>query len=277
MKLSSEFDYLRPYKTELIRVGPKGDCGYVIPQHVVSTTQSLYSIGISTNWDFEIEMSKLNPGLTIEAFDRTSGWQVFGYLALRDLIKGDPSVIEIQTLGVRFKSSFRYLSLCFKFRTFFYGRRRFQRKWVRGAKIGKDEVSFTQSLAGIHKKHPTMLKIDIEGGEYQFVEDLLEHLKGNHKLINCVIMELHDTHKMRGEFEKLVKGISEFLPIVHIHGNNCVGISEDGLPEVLEITFASATLERGGSEFPLPGLDFPNDSEAPDLQFSFEETFGIDS
>ena len=277
MKLSSEFNYLRPYKTELIRVGPKGDCGYVIPQHVVSTTQSLYSIGISTNWDFEIEMSKLNPGLSIEAFDRTSGWQVFGYLALRDLIKGDPSVVGRQTLGVRFKSSFRYLSMCFKFRTFFYGRRRFQRKWVRGEKVGKDEVSFTQSLAGIHKKHPTMLKIDIEGGEYQFVEDLLEHLKGNHRLINCVIMELHDTHKMRGEFEKLVKGISEFLPIVHIHGNNCVGISEDGLPEVLEITFASATLERGGSEFPLPGLDFPNDSEAPDLQFSFEETFGIDS
>ena len=275
MKLSSEFDYLRPYKTELTRVGPKGDCGYVIPQHVVSTTQSLYSIDISTNWDFEIEMSKLNPGISIEAFDRTSGWQVFGYLALRDLIKGDPSVIEKQALSVRLRSSFRYLSLCIRFRTFFYGRRRFQRKWVRRTKIGKDEVSFTQSLVGIHKKHPTMLKIDIEGGEYQFVEDLLGHLKSNHRLINCIIMELHDTQKMRAEFETLIKGISKFLPIVHIHGNNCAGISEDGLPEVLEITFASATLERAGSEFPLPGLDFPNDSEAPDIQFSFEETFGI--
>ena len=58
MKLSSEFDYLRPFKTELTRVGPKGDGGYVIPQHVVSTTQSLYSIGISTNWEFEIEMAQ---------------------------------------------------------------------------------------------------------------------------------------------------------------------------------------------------------------------------
>jgi hypothetical protein len=222
-------------------------------------------------------MSNLNPGLTIEAIDRTSGWQVFGYLALRDLIKGDPSVVGRQALSVRLRSSFRYLSLSIRFRTFFFGRRRFQRRWVRGVKNSKDEVSFTQSLARIHKKHPTMLKIDIEGGEYQFVEDLLEHLKGNHTLINCVIMELHDTQKMRAEFEKLVKGISEFLPIVHIHGNNCVGISEDGLPEVLEITFASASMERGSSEFPLPGLDFPNDSEAPDLHFSFAESSGIGS
>jgi hypothetical protein len=269
MKLSSEFDYLRPYKTELVRVGPKGDCGYVIPQHVVSTTQSLYSIGISTNWDFEIEMSKLNPGLTIEAFDRTSGWQVFGYLALRDLIKGDPSVVGRQTLGVRLKSSFRYLSMCFKFRVFFYGRRRFQRKWVRGAKIGKDEVSFTQSLAGIHKKNPTMLKIDIEGGEYQFIEDLLMHLKSNNKLINCVIMELHDTYSRRAEFEQLVKGISRWLPIVHLHANNCAGVAADGLPEVIEITFAEATQQNGSRDFPLPLLDFPNDPEIPDIFFSF--------
>ena len=269
MKLSSEFDYLRPYKTELIRVGPKGDCGYVIPQHVVSTTQSLYSIGISTNWDFEIEMSKLNPGLTIEAFDRTSGWQVFGYLALRDLIKGDPSVVGRQTLGVRLKSSFRYLSMCFKFRVFFYGRRRFQRKWVRGTKIGKDEVSFTQSLAGIHKKNPTMLKIDIEGGEYQFIEDLLMYLKSNNKLINCVIMELHDTYSRRAEFEQLVKGISRWLPIVHLHANNCAGVAADGLPEVIEITFAEATQQNGSRDFPLPLLDYPNDPEIPDIFFSF--------
>ena len=269
MKLSSEFDYLRPYKTELIRVGPKGDCGYVIPQHVVSTTQSLYSIGISTNWDFEIEMSKLNPGLTIEAFDRTSGWQVFGYLALRDLVKGDPSVVGRQTLGVRLKSSFRYLSMCFKFRVFFYGRRRFQRKWVRGAKIGKDEVSFTQSLAGIHKKNPTMLKIDIEGGEYQFIEDLLMHLESNNKLINCVIMELHDTYSRRAEFEQLVKGISRWLPIVHLHANNCAGVAADGLPEVIEITFAEATQQNGSRDFPLPLLDYPNDPEIPDIFFSF--------
>jgi hypothetical protein len=277
MKLSPELDYLRPYKTELVRVGPKGDCGYVIPRHIVSTTRSLYSIGISTDWNFEIEMSKLNPGLTIEAFDRTSGWLVFAYTGLRDLLKGDPSVVEKQNLWLRLKSARKYFALSLKSRVFFSGRRSFHRKWVRATKAGRDEVSFHESLSGIHKRYPTMLKIDIEGGEYQLVDGLLEHLATHHKSINCIVMELHDTHLMRAEFRKLVVGVSEFFPIVHIHGNNCAGVAGDGLPEVLEITFATASAERGSSEFPLSGLDFPNDSELPDLNFSFEVRPGIDS
>jgi hypothetical protein len=148
---------------------------------------------------------------------------------------------------------------------------------VRGVKHSRDEVSFQESLTGIHRKHPTMLKIDIEGGEYQFIDDLLMHLSENHRFINCIIMELHDTYAMRNEFRRLVLGVSEFFPIVHIHGNNCAGIAGDGLPEVLEITFASASADRGSSEFPLLELDFPNDSNRPDLEFSFDEWSGSDS
>jgi hypothetical protein len=90
-------------------------------------------------------------------------------------------------------------------------------------------------------------------------------------------MELHDTYVMRNEFRRLVVGVSEFFPIVHIHGNNCAGIAGDGLPEVLEITFASASADRGSSEFPLLELDFPNDSNRPDLEFSFDGWSGSDS
>jgi hypothetical protein len=61
------------------------------------------------------------------------------------------------------------------------------------------------------------------------------------------------------------------VPIVHIHGNNCVVVSPDGLPEVVEITFAR-DCEKSFSEnlsFPLLGLDYPNDRSLPDLSFSF--------
>jgi hypothetical protein len=46
MKLSPNFEYLRPHKSELVRVGPKGDCGYVIPKSVAEKTNGMYSIGI---------------------------------------------------------------------------------------------------------------------------------------------------------------------------------------------------------------------------------------
>jgi hypothetical protein len=268
----SEFDYLRPFETELVRVGPKGDCGYVIPKSASISTRSLYSIGISTNWEFEVEMSRLNPGLNISAFDRTSGWKVFAYVALRDLLKGDPSVVGGQPLIVRVLSFRKFLVLAIRFCSFFRGRRRFNRKWVRVEKRGSDEVSFKESIAGAFIKSPSMLKIDIEGGEYEFIDDLLHQLSENHQRVSCLVMELHDTHTRRVDFERLVKGISHWLPIVHIHANNCAGVAADGLPEVLEITFARSEREIGNRDFPLPHLDYPNDPNIPDISFSFAQT-----
>ena len=119
MKLSPEFQYLRPFKSELIRVGPKGDCGYVIPKSVAEKTNGMYSIGISTNWEFEVEMAKRNPKLRISAFDRTSGWTVFAFVGLRDLLRGDPSESEKMSAIARFKSALHYLNLSVRFRIFF--------------------------------------------------------------------------------------------------------------------------------------------------------------
>ncbi|MEY3581206.1 MAG: hypothetical protein RLZ02_159 [Actinomycetota bacterium] len=268
----SEFDYLRPFETELVRVGPKGDCGYVIPKSAAISTRSLYSIGISTNWEFEVEMSRLNPGLNISAFDRTSGWKVFAYVALRDLLKGDPSVVGGQPLIDRVLSFRKFLVLAIRFRSFFRGRRRFNRKWVRVEKRGSDEVSFKESIAGAFIESPSMLKIDIEGGEYEFIDDLLHQLSENHQRVSCLVMELHDTHTRRVDFERLVKGILHWLPIVHIHANNCAGVAADGLPEVLEITFARSEREIGNREFPLLHLDYPNDPNIPDISFAFAQT-----
>jgi hypothetical protein len=271
MKLSPEFQYLRPFKTDLIRVGPKGDCGYVIPKSVAEKTNGMYSIGISTNWEFEVEMAKRNPKLKISAFDRTSGWTVFAFVGLRDLLRGDPSESEKMSAIARLKSALHYLNLSVRFRIFFSGRKKFDRKWVRESSSLKSEISFADSIQGLFDKDEVMLKIDIEGGEYELSESLIECIKKNSKNINSVVMEFHDTRVRRIEFEYLVQGISSVVPIVHIHGNNCVAVAPDGLPEVVEITFAK-DCESNYSDslsFPLAGLDFPNDKSFPDLSFSF--------
>lgn len=116
-----------------------------------------------------------------------------------------------------------------------------------------------------------MIKIDIEGGEYELSDSLIESIKRNSKKINSVVMEFHDTKARRNEFEYLVKGIAAVVPIVHIHGNNCVMVAPDGLPEVVEITFAKDCVNRYSDNliFPLRGLDYPNDKSFPDLSFSF--------
>lgn len=271
MNLSSNFDYLKPYKSDLVRVGPKGDCGYVIPRSVANNTNGMYSIGISTDWNFEAEMAAKNPKLKIHAFDRTSGWTVFAYVALRDLLRGDPSEFEKMKINARVKSAKRYFFLSLRFRLFFSGGKKFERKWVRESSSSKSEISFADSIRGVFDEDEVMLKIDIEGGEYELSESLLECLNKYSKKINSVVMEFHDTMIRRNEFEYLVRGISSVVPIVHIHGNNCVAVAPDGLPEVVEITFAR-DCENSFSDklsFPLVGLDFPNDKSLPDLSFTF--------
>ena len=271
MKLSSNLDYLKPYKSDLVRVGPEGDCGYVIPRSVANNTNGMYSVGISTNWEFEVEMATRNPRIRIRAFDRTSGWTVFAFVSLRDLLKGDSSEAEKMTISARFKSALRYLNLSIKFRIFFSGRKKFERKWVRELSSSKSEISFTDSVQGLFDKDEVMLKIDIEGGEYELSESLIECIRDNSDKINSIVMEFHDTRIRRSEFENLVRGIASVVPIVHIHGNNCVVVAPDGLPEVVEITFAR-DCEKSFSEnlsFPLQGLDYPNDRSLPDLSFSF--------
>ena len=71
MKLASSFEYLKPYKSDLIRVGPQGDCGYVIPRSVAENTNAMYSIGISTDWEFEVEMAARNPRIKISNREKT--------------------------------------------------------------------------------------------------------------------------------------------------------------------------------------------------------------
>ena len=181
MKLSPEFQYLRPFKTDLIRVGPKGDCGYVIPKSVAEKTNGMYSIGISTNWEFEVEMAKRNPKLKISAFDRTSGWTVFAFVGLRDLLRGDPSESEKMSAIARLKSALHYLNLSVRFRIFFSGRKKFDRKWVRESSSLKSEISFADSSQELFDKDEVMLKIDIEGGEYELSKSLIECLKQNSK------------------------------------------------------------------------------------------------
>jgi hypothetical protein len=80
---------------------------------------------------------------------------------------------------------------------FFSGKRMFVRKWVRELSTQKSEISFTDSVQGLLDMNEVMLKIDIEGGEYELSESLLRFLNGNSEKINSVVMEFHDTRSRR--------------------------------------------------------------------------------
>lgn len=268
--LPSKLNFLTPLETKMIRVGPLGDCGYVLPEAATSNISYLYSIGISTNWEFESAIAGMNKGLQIRAFDRTSGSLVFLYIAIRDLFRGDPTLVNEDIWG-RVNRSLKYLAMSIRFRIFFSFGRRFRRQWVRSVSKSSDEVAFVDSMKSIPDYGNLLIKIDIEGGEYDLANDLIEEIERRKNQIACIVMELHDTEMRRSEFSKLVMDIQKYLPIVHIHGNNCAPIAADGLPTVVEITFARKDFVPAQRvlEFPRIGLDYPNDGSLPECEFSF--------
>lgn len=125
-------------------------------------------------------------------------------------------------------------------------------------------------------KKNVLLKMDIEGGEYRVIEDLMRH----ESRIDMMVIEFHNTEPYRDVFLKHIRSISRHFEITHVHGNNYGGLAHDGLPEVLEITFlhdryfgSSAVQSRQRrNRLPLAGLDFPCNPRKQDYQFLFQRS-----
>ena len=270
MNLPADLNFLVPFETKMVRMGPREDGGYVLPESVSADTRYLYSLGISTDWRFESAIASSNPGLEIRAYDHNAGSLIFFYIAIRNLFSGYVMGSD-DSFRARIRMSWRYLVLGLRFRMFFKFGRRFYRKWVRSVSKSSDDVAFVDSMKLIPDYGNLLIKIDIDGGEYELVNDLVEEIKRRKNQITCIVMELHDTELQRAEFSALVRSIQEHLPIVHIHGNNCAITASDGLPTVVEITFArkDSVSAQPVLDFPRSGLDYPNDSSLPDCEFSF--------
>jgi hypothetical protein len=75
--LPETLNFLCPFQSQLIRIGNSGDGGYLVPAKSIGEINHLLSIGISDDWTFEVEIAKVNPAISIDGYDRTSGTLVF--------------------------------------------------------------------------------------------------------------------------------------------------------------------------------------------------------
>jgi len=114
------------------------------------------------------------------------------------------------------------------------------------------------------------VKMDIEGGEYRVLDDLLAH-SGS---ITALAIEFHDVDIMTERFNSLVEKLKRDFHIVHIHGNNMGGIAPFNFPIAPEISFLnkrffSSAPQPSRLKYPVDGLDGPNHPDLPDFAFEF--------
>ena len=65
---------LKPFhsdKSNLVRIGPKKDGGYVIDKRVIEKSEVIITCGLNDDWEFEKDFLNKNTSSRVEAYDHT--------------------------------------------------------------------------------------------------------------------------------------------------------------------------------------------------------------
>lgn len=133
-------------------------------------------------------------------------------------------------------------------------------------KIFINSKTFVQFLEefDLLKNNNMILKIDIEGGEYETLQNL-----DKDKLLKFsqIGAEFHNLLTEPWKYIELLNRLNQHFYITHLHANN-IGHIHEGIPDTIEISFIRKDLVKkpifDNSSCPDPKLDFKNHSEKMD-------------
>jgi hypothetical protein len=255
---------------DLIRLGVRMDGGYVVPQSTIVKADALLSFGLGHDWSFERDAADLNPRMMVHVYDHTMGERKFTAdieTSLRRL-REDPvtttptdaalALFEIRAFVERYQS----------YRRLFRGRLVHFQERVLDCVERAGDVDLETIFGRLDGRQNVVLKMDIEGGEYRLIDGLLTY----QDRIQLMVIEFHGTEFLREPFLEKIAYLGRSYEVVHIHGNNYVGLGDDGLPDLLEVTFLHKTLCTSSARrghLPIAGLDFPNDPKNEDHELLF--------
>lgn len=257
--------FLKPFflrKEELIRLGSIDDGGYVLPINDIKNSDVLISLGISDNWDFEKHFSRMS-NAKILAYDHSIDSNFWISKFKKDFIK----FLKLKIFKPKkIYKMIQYIDFLFFFR--FKTKNKFFLK-----KIGKTNgcVNIGEIVSDhINENEKIFLKIDIEGSEYEILDQIVS-IKDK---IQGLIIEFHNVSKNLDIIENFLKKIKDYLNLVHIHANNYSVKDTNEFPEAIELSISSIDLNNldldDVREYPIKNLDFPNSKRSPDIKIFFD-------
>ena len=253
--------FLKPYHVKysnLIRIGPKTDGGYVIDKRVLNKSNILLTCGLNDDWEFEKSFLRKKKDAKIQAFDHTVNRDFW----LRRFKKDMVSLLLLKKLRIsKILDVFKYIDYLLFFRN---NKKHYEKKIV-FKKENQKEITITKILRNYKD---VILKIDIEGDEYKILDDI----KKNSKKINFLIIEFHQIHKNIKKLKKFLHKID--LKIIHIHANNYGGVDTNSDPKVIELSLLNAKKFKISSnyskrDYPVINLDYKNFKRRDDVKIRF--------
>jgi hypothetical protein len=260
MEFNDAIKWLKPKKIKndkLLRVGTRGDGGYILSKSALIDADSLISLGIKDDWNFENEFLKINTKSTLLAIDLVTDFMFFLKCSIAFLIR------------FNFKKFKSYFLKLFHYVIFFHLKKnvKYLKQGVSGNKQGY--LSLNDIIKKIdNSKKKLFLKIDIEGDEYSLLCDFVE----NKNRILMICIELHNVITNREIFLNFVEKISKHYTVIHLHMNNNSKFDNNfNLSDVIELTIANNDyfdFEQISTTFYGPtALDYPCNPSLDDIIF----------
>lgn len=244
---------------DLVRVGSPYDGGYVIPEGALRRCDAVLGLGVHADWSFEQDALSRSGARVAHLYDATTTRAWLWSRWPRGLVRVACGVLSLS--GKRLADGCSRLTAPFRYGRFFRGGVRHVPMMI-GKSASPGVTSMAEAIMALRAEgaRNILLKMDIEGGEYEVLEGISEWGEG----IAILVVEFHQIEHDVPRFNRLLADIGlRFVP-VHLHGNNTVPITPDGFPGMVEISFLDRGLAREllGSElvtgpfsFPIAGLD----------------------
>ena len=249
---------------KMIRVGNNKDGGYVVSENGIKSCEFLLSIGLGFHFSFEKDFLKLkkSDSLLIESYDNSVSKKIMREYSTQNLIR-----LFFRPSFKAFQRSIRY----FEYLLLFNSSKAIHVE--KNVSEKKSENSETLNSIFQYLKQNNLVKIDIEGGEYILIYDIIN----NFNKINILIIEFHNLSNLenREKFVFFFKKVSEYFYLSHLHMNNSNGVSVDNFPDTIEFTFEKKCLLKTNVKkklvnFPLDKLDYPNSKSTGDYNLIFK-------
>ena len=230
----------------LERIGKENDGGYLINSDAILKSKYLLSFGIFDDWSFEKNFIKYNKNVKVICYDDVIS---FNFIFTRSIKK-----IILDLYKFKFTNIFNNLFTIMDYILIKNKIKFYKKKIVRG-----DIEKIMNNLDQV------FLKVDIEGNEYEILEDILK-VQNN---ISALIIEFHDVDKNRDVIERFIEKFK--LNLTHIHPNNYGKLDKNNDPVIIELSFEKNPKIIGG-EVRLPNiLDQKNNPKKNDIFIKFNE------
>lgn len=231
----------------LERIGKKNDGGYLINSDAIFKSNYLLSFGIFDDWSFEKNFIRYNKNAKVICYDDVIS---FNFIFTRSIKK-----IILDLCKFKFTNIFNNLYTILDY-IFISNKIKFYKK-----KISRGDIEKI-----INNLDKVFLKVDIEGNEYEILDDIL---KIQNK-ITALIIEFHDVDKNRIFIENFIEKFK--LKLTHIHPNNYGKLDKNYDPIIIELSFEKYPKILEG-DVKLPNiLDQKNNPKKNDIFIKFNDS-----